>query len=107
MANNEESWLRDMNSLTNSDLIKEGDLMDIAESEMGTVAHSLTAEAYERYVESLQGPQWVVYTRPDALYSRLGIQLECYPLARSTPSAYENLLNQVSVKLISLIIIGK
>ena len=102
MANvSEEMWLKDMNNMAQN-LLDEGDPMDTGElsnMDLTKIENALTAEAYEKYVGSLQNPQWTVYTRPDALYSRIGLQLECYSLRRSSPSTYENLLNQVSNSL--------
>ena len=90
----ENSWFKDMNNL--ADNLGDNESMDIDESEGRTLKESLSSEAYTKYVKSLEDPHWVVYTRPDALYSRLGLQLECYPISKSTPSAYRNLLDQVS-----------
>ena len=90
----ESEWLRDMNNLIDSN-----QAMDVEEDEILTLKDMLTAKAYEKYRNSLKISKWNVYTRSDAMYSRLGMQFECYPFSRSTPSAYVQLLNQVSVGL--------
>ena len=100
MATSKESWA----NLVDEDASKDDDLdleeMDVQASEedpTSKVEKLLDAEAYEKWAESLQTGTWMVHTRQDALYSRLGLQLEAYPLHHSTPSATANLLLQVRV----------
>ena len=92
-----------MNALVDSVEFDHTESMEIEETGAQTLKDKLTVDAHDKYVKMLQNPQWEVYTRPDALYSRLGLQLEAYPLSRSTPSAYQHLLDQVSSHLISFL----
>ena len=89
-SESENSWLKDMNSLADTVCAMETEDISIR------LEDRLSKEAYAKYEKLLRNPQWEVFKRPDALYSRLGLQLESYPLTRSTPSAYQSLLNQVS-----------
>ena len=98
----ESNWLQDMNNLAESSCLDTS--MDVEVEDKVIIKDVLPDAAYRAYAKSLHNPQWIVYTRQDALYSRLGLPLECYPFTRRTPSAYANLLDQVRKNFVTMIV---